>query len=96
MYSYDKVLPIGSVVLLKNADKRLMIIGYRCTDDSGGAKVYDYCGCLYPEGYTSLKYTAVFDHEQIDRIIFMGLQNPAQIVFAEKLKALSNVSKAEQ
>ena len=29
MYSYDKVLPIGSVVLLKNANKRLMIIGYQ-------------------------------------------------------------------
>lgn len=85
MYSYDKVLPVGTVVLLKNANKRLMIIGYQRMKEAGG-KIYDYCGCVYPEGFTSPAEAAVFDHEQIDRIIAVGLQNPAQIEFSEKLR----------
>ena len=86
MYSYDRVLPIGSVVLLRNAEKRLMIIGYQRYKASGGDKVYDYCGCIYPEGFTSPADTAVFDHDQIDRLIFVGLQNPPQLEFSERLK----------
>ena len=88
MYAYDRVLPIGTVVQMKNANKRLMIIGYQRKAAAGGDKIYDYCGCLYPEGYTRPQDTAIFDHEQIDRIISMGLQNAAQIDFSEKLKTI--------
>lgn len=86
MYSYEHVLPIGTVVLLKNADKRLMIIGYQRKLLSEPDSIFDYCGCTYPEGFMSANETAVFNHDQIDRIIAVGLQNPQQIKFAEKLK----------
>ena len=88
MYSYDKVLPIGSLKLFKNANKPLMIIRYHRRKTDRDDKIYDYCGCLYPEGYTSPKDTAIFDHEQIERIISIGLQNAAQIEFSEKLKGI--------
>ena len=88
MYCYDRVLPIGTVVLLKNANKRLMIIGYQRKKAGDDEKIYDYCGCLYPEGYTTPNDTAIFDHEQIDRVIAVGLQNAAQIELSEKLKKL--------
>ena len=48
---FERTLPIGSVVSLYGGEKRLMILGYvkyLQGDDSG--KVYDYCGCTYPEG----------------------------------------------
>lgn len=86
MYSYDRVLPIGTVVLLNGAEKRLMIVGYQRRTAAGGDKIYDYCGCLYPEGFMTPNEAVVFDHKQIDRIIFMGLQNGPQIEFSEKLK----------
>lgn len=85
MYDYERVLPIGTVVLLKEANKRLMIIGYQRMKEAGG-KIYDYCGCVYPEGFTRPEAAVIFDHEQIDRIIAMGLQNPAQIEFSQRLK----------
>lgn len=88
MYSYEHVLPIGSVVLLKNADKRLMIIGYQRKRTMDSNKIFDYCGCIYPEGFISANETAIFDHDQIDRVIAIGLQNAQQIEFAEKLKKL--------
>ena len=86
MYDYRRVLPVGSVVLLKNANKRLMIIGYQRKKPDDDSKIYDYCACMYPEGFMSPEQAVVFDHEQIDRIIAVGLQNEVQIVFAEKLK----------
>lgn len=88
MYDYTRVLPIGTVVLLKNAEKRLMILGYQRKSAGGGDKIYDYCGCPFPEGFLSPDQTAIFDHEQIDRIIAMGFQNPQQIEFSEKLKTV--------
>lgn len=86
MYSYDKVLPIGSVVLLKNANKRAMIIGYQRKTSVESEKVYDYCGCMYPEGFMTAQEAVIFDHEQIDRLIAVGLQNEPQTAFAERLR----------
>lgn len=89
---FDKVLPIGTIVLLKGAKKRLMIIGY-CKYKSGETnKVYDYAGCVYPEGYLSPDTTALFDHEQIDVIFSLGFRNMAQHEFQMKLeKALKDM-----
>ena len=48
----EKLLPIGSVVKLKNGQKRLMITGFLQMeqDEKGQKNIWDYSGCLYPEG----------------------------------------------
>ena len=85
MITHEKTLPIGSVVLLKGADKRLMIIGYlRMRPDSD--KVYDYCGCVFPEGFTGPEQSAVFNHEDIQHLIHVGFQNAEYFDFEEKLQ----------
>ena len=82
---FEKTLPIGSVVLLKNATKRLMILGY-CRYKAGDqTKIYDYCGCTYPEGFISPEKTAIFDHEDIAQIYALGFQNDEQILFRQRL-----------
>lgn len=88
MYSYEKVLPIGSVVLLNGAQRRVMIIGYQRTAASNEEHIYDYCGCPYPEGYISPEKTLLFDHDQIDRLISIGFQNAEEVQFQEKLKEI--------
>lgn len=82
---YERTLPIGSVVLLKNATKRVMILGYSRLQAGDDTKIYDYCGCTYPEGFISPDKTAVFDHEQIDQIFALGFQNEEQMAFRQKL-----------
>ncbi|MDO5415625.1 MAG: DUF4176 domain-containing protein [Lachnospiraceae bacterium] len=85
---FEKTLPIGSVVKLKNGTKRAMIIGY-CRYKAGDqTKVYDYCGCTYPEGFLSPDKTAVFDHDQIEQIYALGYQNEEQIAFRAKLNQI--------
>lgn len=93
---FEKTLPIGSVVLLKGATKRMMILGY-CRYQAGDqTKLYDYCGCSYPEGFLSPDKTAVFDHDQIEQIYALGYQNDEQIAFRQRLtQVLENRSRRE-
>ena len=68
----DKYLPIGSVVLLKGGKKRAMITGFCSVAQENQEKIYDYSGCVYPEGYLSSNQVCLFDHDQIDKIFFEG------------------------
>ena len=85
-------LPIGSVVLLKNTDKRVMIYGriVRSNDDE---KVYDYVGCPYPEGAMSSNDMLLFDHEQIRMVYFIGFQDLEEIALRQVLARDSNEMK---
>ncbi len=85
---YDKYLPIGTVVLLKDATKKLMIIGFCSTSAEDKSKIYDYSGCLYPEGLIDSKEVALFNHDQISKLYFMGYQNDEEIQFKANLKEL--------
>ena len=82
---YGKFLPIGTVVLLKGAKKRLMITGFCSFDEEKKDKAYDYTGCLYPEGIITSKQMALFNHNQIDKIYFMGYQDEEEKIFKQNL-----------
>ncbi len=86
----SKYLPIGTVVLLKGGTKRVMIYGFCCKGE-GSDKIYDYVGCLSPEGFISANKNLLFDHEQIDKIINMGLVDEEEKKFKEKLNSLVNM-----
>lgn len=83
----EQVLPIGTVVMLKGGIKRLMIVGYQLSSADDTSKVYDYAGCLYPEGFMGAEKMLMFDHSQIEHIFAMGLQNPEQMAFRKELEA---------
>ena len=80
-----KYLPIGSVVLLKNATKRLMVTGFLVSSKEFPEKVFDYSGCLYPEGIITSEQTALFDHEQIEKIYATGFSDSEEESFKAKL-----------
>ena len=83
-----KFLPIGTVVLLKNGKKRAMITGFCCIDQKDTTKVFDYTGCLYPEGTISSDKNLIFNHDQIDKIYHFGLIDEEEKQFKEKLNSL--------
>lgn len=95
----DKYLPIGTVVLLKNAQKRMMITGFCCADEENPDKMYDYIGCLYPEGLISSENNLLFDHDQIGQIFALGFKDEEEVEFKEKLaealEAVESVDSAE-
>lgn len=85
----EKYLPIGTVVLLEGGTKELMITGYCITTEKDPNKVYDYCGCMYPEGYLSSTLNCVFDHSQIVSILSMGYISEACQTFLDNLKEMT-------
>ena len=87
----EKYLPIGSVVILKEAKKRVMVIGFMVSSKETGDKVFDYMGCLYPEGVLSSDQTLVFNHEQISEIYYMGYSDKEEKEFKEKLNDVQNI-----
>jgi hypothetical protein len=47
-------------------------------------KMYDYVACFYPEGNVSDEYTFLFDHNQIDKVIFKGYSDDEDKKFIKK------------
>ncbi len=82
----EKFLPIGTVVLLKGGKKRLMITGY-CAPGTGEkeGKIYDYSGCIFPEGMIFSDAYAAFDHTQIEKVFNKGLVDEEFNSFNERL-----------
>lgn len=85
---FDKLLPIGSVVLLKEGMKKLMVIGIKPQKNDEPEKVFDYLGVLYPEGYLSNEYNFLFNHEDINDVVFVGYNNPERKAFIESLEKI--------
>lgn len=84
----NELLPIGSIVLLKDGEKRLMISGIMQTDTGGNQENYDYLGVLYPEGHIGEGFQYLFNHEDINEIIFRGFEDSERVEFLEKLANL--------
>ncbi len=80
-----KYLPIGTVVLLKNAQKRLMITGFASMSPETGDLIFDYSGCMYPEGFLNYNEVCVFNHEQIDKVIAKGFADEEEAEFKKAL-----------
>ena len=93
----QKLLPIGTIVLLKNANTELMITSYCMTampdnyEDKENLKLskdmfFDYGGCRYPEGVSSTNAMIVFNEDQIDKIVYLGYQTEDSDVYIKDMK----------
>lgn len=78
-------LPIGSVVLLKNGKKKVMIYGRRQRRIVDVDKEYDYLACLYPEGNIDEDYMYLFDEDSIDEVVFRGYSDAEEEAFVQAL-----------
>ena len=84
----DKFLPIGTVVLLRGGKKEVMITSYcifpNNTELKDGKevkaqkKIYEYGGCIYPEGILDSNMVCAFNHNQIEKVTYMGYETDAQ------------------
>ena len=95
MDTKERFLPIGTVVLLKGGKRELMITCYSVIPngkiydkdgeiDNSTKQVFEYGGCFYPEGMISSDRILVFNHDQIEKICYIGYET-------EQHKALSDI-----
>lgn len=83
------LLPIGSAVLLQDADTELVVIGYAGIDGRG--VTHDYSGVPYPAGLATKDSIYLFDQSQIETIRYFGFSDlRAQAFEAEVLKGVQD------
>ncbi len=82
----EKYLPLGTVVLLEGGAKRVMITGFATASSDDPDLIYDYAGCMYPQGFITSNQTILFDHDQIQKIYHFGLIDPEWVEFQDNLK----------
>lgn len=80
-----ELLPIGTVVMLKGAEKPMMICGFCPTGPAKPGYVYDYSGFPYPEGYMDTLKIYQFDGEQIERVLALGYQDRETFIYMNAL-----------
>lgn len=87
----DKILPIGTIVLLKGANKKLMIIGYNASIETDkGKETVDYISCRVPEGKVDKSTLRFFNKDSIDKIIKVGYMDEEWNQLKEKLNQIMN------
>ncbi len=83
-----ELLPIGTIVLLNNGKKKLMIAGIKQMDAENSGQEYDYYGVMYPEGHVGEDFQYLFNHQDIKQIFFKGYEDEERSVFLKKLQKL--------
>ena len=81
----EKYLPIGSIVKLKNNDNEIMIAGYYSVEYNDMVEIYDYLGCLYPEGLLLKNDFISFNHDDIANCVFKGFENEKFVAMKKKI-----------
>src|SRR5699024_4865274 len=78
------VLPIGSIVRLKNGSVKLMILNRAPLYNKNGVIGYfDYSACIYPTGKTE-EGAYFFNKNDIEKIYFEGYKDEQEELFREK------------
>ena len=80
------LLPIGSVIWLKDAERPLMIFGEK-QENSDTHEEYDYIGVIYPEGNMGPDSQFLFMHDDIEKVVFRGYEDTSREEFIKRLDA---------
>lgn len=86
----EKYLPIGTVVLLEGGTQAVMIFGFCSVANDSDGTVYDYCGCLYPDGLMSSDEILLFNHDSIVQVYHYGYEDNDEIAYKQRLKEAMN------
>jgi hypothetical protein len=92
---FEELLPVGSVVRLKGAKKKIVIMGFMPVKHlaDGSDAIYDYLGVPYPEGFMQQDSGLLFSHGKIDEIVFTGYTNKERDLFVSTIQQI--LSKTE-
>jgi len=94
-----RLLPIGTILKLDpESDEKVMIVGRLVKRGAEGDKMWDYCGCVAPQGINSEEELVFFDHEQVKQLLFIGFQDEDELKYGialatyieEQTKQISN------
>ncbi|MFD2307345.1 DUF4176 domain-containing protein [Enterococcus termitis] len=82
----NKILPLGTIVKLKDGDNsELMIIARGSLIEDKGKEVYfDYGAVLIPQGMLAPEAVYFFNKENVETVVFEGFRNEKEEEFEEQ------------
>ena len=81
-----RLLPLGSVVKLKNGEQKVMItVRLPLYNNKGTIGYFDYGACLFPNGQVDQK-TYFFNESDIEEVYFKGYIDESEEEFQKKYK----------
>lgn len=84
-----EAMPVGSVVKLKEATKRIVVIGILQQNlDGDEHKEYDYIGVPYPEGYLGAESMILFQQDDIEGVFSLGYSDVERQAFIFQIAEL--------
>ena len=95
----DEWLPIGSVVKVRGYKRSFIVLGRAVLNDSD-SRYYDYCACLYPDGYMG-GALYFFNQDLIARVESEGYEDAYEKLYREEnldgldVEALTDGSQTE-
>ncbi len=81
----SEYLPVGTVVVLENGTKKLMIFGVIQSNPEKPEVEYDYIGVPYPEGNLGNEFQYLFYHKDIREVFFKGFEDIERQNFIKSL-----------
>ncbi|MCD8361603.1 MAG: DUF4176 domain-containing protein [Lachnospiraceae bacterium] len=93
---YEYLLPIGSVVKVKNVEQWQMVIGVLQRGAAIPERTFDYVAVPYPEGLYDMRLNIGFDHNDIEKVIFRGYEDNDRKAFLILLEAMSRKKEREK
>lgn len=81
----NMILPIGSVVIIRQSDRRLMVIG-RDQQDKKTNETFDYIACYFPEGVQESSRVLHFNKEDILLVFALGYLNEDELRLRKQLE----------
>lgn len=77
------MLPIGSIVYLKEGTRKIMVLNRGAILNQEGENIiFDYSGCIYPVGLEA-EHVFYFNEEDVDRVIFEGFKDEEESRYQE-------------
>ena len=78
------MLPLGSIVYLKDGKSMLMITNRAVIleESENKVKIFEYEGCIYPAG-ASEKSTYFFNEDNIEKVVFKGYEDDEEKRFQQ-------------
>ena len=71
-----------------------MITGYFCSSNDNKEKMFDYSGILYPEGVINSDEVALFNHDQIEKVFYVGYLDDEAKAFIQVVKNFEQAKNA--
>jgi hypothetical protein len=79
------LLPIGTVVKVKDFKKLLMIYG-RNQIQTKTNNLFDYIAVPYPEGNISEQFNVFINRNRIEEVVYQGFESPQEVAMREKVE----------